>query len=198
MVTQDTGISAVSREERRSLGDGGNAPVLLRAGRAVAGARGSRVVQRVAGIDGGLKSGVRSTGVGIPGDLLVRSEATIIVIALGNVQADGVGVASRLGQIMVTCDRAVRVGTADLGGLVIRGGGGGAAHEGDEGDGADHDEVKCANSGMCDVRQVRCVVRTLWCAKSFKGRKNMGSLTRSDFDWSSWSSRIFVERIIAE
>ena len=52
MVTQDTGISAVSREERRSLGGGGRAPIILRAGRAVAGARGSRVVQRVAGIDG--------------------------------------------------------------------------------------------------------------------------------------------------
>ena len=153
IVTKDTGISAVSRENRRNLGGAGNAHFL--ADRAVAGARGSRVVFSFAGDRGGLKSGVRSTAVGIPGDLLVRSEATIYIIALGNEQAGLVGVASRLGQIMVTGDRVVRVGTADLGGLVIRGGGGGAAHEGDEVDGADHDEVKCAKSGMCDVRLVR-------------------------------------------
>ena len=136
IVTHDTGISAVSRENRHNLGGGGNATFL--ADHAVAGARGSRVVQRAAGHHSGKKSVVRSCAVDIPGDLVGRSEATILIIALGNVQAVGVGVAIRLGQITVTSDRVVRVGTADLGGLVIRGGGGGAAHEGDEGDGADH------------------------------------------------------------
>ena len=84
-VTHDTGISAVSREDRCNLGDAGN--VLFLADRAVAGARGSRVLQRGAGSFRGLKSGIHSTGVVIPRDLVVRGEATIIII--GNLQAAG-------------------------------------------------------------------------------------------------------------